>query len=406
MHKIDELLKENKLSDEKIKILNFLRVYFECVVKNNAPNKELYGTSDKGKKLWNVENGTPKLSEDDLKQVNIGDCYLIATLMGMLQRNPKSILKCFPNLSEEVDENGRSKTGAVTVRLHQVVLTSDSILISDIYDYTIYAAPTKKCMDIKIKFSTVLNIWFTNYSNDSKIFWPNFIKQAVTVARNIKNMVMGGVLFNLDTIIDRMSWQQNYSNLKVIENSTTCAVIKAMLIGEFAKGKHDSRLLWYIKKRINNIMKSKNSGDYMHYVITEKYKKKYNNKEWKIFEWIRRKLNEGKIVTCSTNVEEIKEGKLSDDLKRKNKNTDDLDKSLIQKIRSKFGYENKETFFGSQKFTNNHEYTVENYSFDRENGEIKIILRNPWNNDEVEGGKRVVLDLKKFCQYFSDFEYT
>lgn len=87
-------------------------------------------------------------------------------------------------------------------------------------------------------------------------------------------------------------------------------------------------------------------------------------------------------------------------MERKNKEWD----GTIRKFRSDFDLKNKTSFFGSQKFFKDHEYTVENYSFDRKNGEIKIILRNPWNSDEAEGDKRVVWDLKKFCQYFCNFE--
>ena len=400
MHRIDELLKENKLSDEKIKILNFLRIYFECVVKNDAPRKELYGTGDKGKKLWNVENEQPKFSEDDLHQGMIGDCYLIATLMGMLQRNPKSILKCFPNLSKEVDNNGRSKTGIVTVRLYQVVLSGSSKFSNK---FQAKASPTGKYMDIEIKFSTVLNIWFACHSNISKVFWPNFIEQAVTVARNIKNMTVGDGISSLSSSMK--IWQQEFSNLMVLEGSTTCAVIKTMLTGHFAVGEIDLRDFEKLKENIekkNADMKKKNSADYMHSVIKEKYIKKYTKKELETFKFIKRKINSGKVVTVSTEFNEIKEWKISDDFKRKSKDWD----RTIRKFRSDFDLKNKTSFFASQKFFHHHEYTVENCSLDRENGEIKIILRNPWNDDEVEGGKRVVLDLKKFCQYFSDFEYT
>lgn len=404
MHAIDKLLKknklskENKLSDEEIKILNFLRIYFECVVKNNAPKEELYGKSNEGQKLWNVENGQPKFSEDDLKQGMIGDCYLIATLMGMLQSNPKDILKCFPNSLEEVDSNGRSIKGRVTVQLHQVVLSCSSM-----FSNNIKASPTRKCTNIEIKFSTVLNIWSACYSNNSKVFWPNFIEQAVTVARNIKNMVVGGQ----DTIIDRRYWQQNYSNLKVIESSTTCAVIKAMLTGHFAIGAINALDFEKLKENIekkNADMKKKDSKDYMRSVITEKYKKKYTKKELETFKFIRIKLNAKKIITVSTGSEEIKEWKPSDEFKRKIKDLDGISSNASRNFRTQFGFENKTSFFGSQKFFKNHEYTVENYSFDRESGEIKIMLRNPWNSDKVEGGKRVVLDLKKFCQYFNEFE--
>lgn len=397
MHAIDKLLEENKLSDEKIKILNFLRVYFECVVKNNVPKKGLYGIGDKGKKLWNVENEQPKFSEDDLHQGMIGDCYLIATLMGMLQRNPKSILKCFPKLSEEVDVNGRSKTGAVTVRLYQVVLSGSSMFSNKIQAK---ASPTGKYMDIKIKFSTVLNIRFACHSNISEVFWPNFIEQAVTVARNIKNMTVGDEgIFDRSLSSDMKDWQQEFSNLKVLVSSTTCAVIKTMLTGHFAVGEIDLRDFEKLKENIekkNADMKKKNSKDYMHSVIKEKYIKKYTKKELETFKFIRKKLNAGKVVTVSTEFNEIKEWKISDDFK-------DWD-GTIRKFRSDFDLKNKTSFFESQKFFNDHEYTVENCSLDRENGEIKIMLRNPWNRDEVEGGKRVVLDLKKFCQYFNKFE--
>lgn len=281
-------------------------------------------------------------------------------------------------------------------------------------DWQNFAASTGKYMDIKIKFSTVLNIRLACYGNVSKILWPNFIEQAVTVARSIKNMVVGDEgIFDSDLSSSMENWQQEFSNLMVLTGTKICGVIEAMLTGHFAIGAINDLDFEKIKENIekkNKKMKKKNSADYMHSVITEKYKKKYTKKELETFKFIRRKLNARKVVTCSTNNDEIKEWNFPNELERKSKYWDgtssNISSNASRNFRTQFGFENKTSFFGSQKFYKNHVYTIENYSFDRKNGEIKIMLRNPWNSDKSEGGKRVVLDLHKFCQYFNNFECT
>ena len=127
--------------------------------------------------IWNIDAGKPNLSTNDLKQGDIGDCWLIATLISIVKNNPDNILKCFPNRDKEIDAfSGKLIGNYITVRLYEVMLTAhrkkDGRLRS-------YARPIRP---IKIKMSDTIY----HNRNETSVSWPNFIEKAISAYRGKK----------------------------------------------------------------------------------------------------------------------------------------------------------------------------------------------------------------------------
>ena len=184
--------------------------------------------------VWKVENNKPSLSIKDLKQGEIGDCWLISALISIVKNNPENILQCFPNKENEIDQNtGVLKGDHITVRLYKVMLSAhrkkDGRLRA-------YARPIRP-ITIKMK-STIYE-----RGNKLNFAWPKFIEKATSVYRAKKMLKLTTIddnnKFEKEWLIElKNDWLENseIAGSHNLEASTNDGIVMSMLLGNTSGG--------------------------------------------------------------------------------------------------------------------------------------------------------------------------
>lgn len=205
--------------------------------------------------VWNITNGKPDLSANDLKQGDIGDCWLIATLISIVKNNPDNILKCFPHRDQEIDKySGRLTGNHITVRLYEVMLTAhrkkDGVLRS-------YARPVRP---LKIKMSATIY----KKRNGTNVSWPNFIEKAVSIYRGrklLKTAVIDENIgnFGKQTIEHAKSlWLERVEGNNNLKSGSNDGIVQAILLGTTGGGVIGCSK--YLKDNLKEKLIQKNAG--------------------------------------------------------------------------------------------------------------------------------------------------
>ena len=220
-NKQKEFDENKKLSIEALQILNRIELKEDSkLTECNIP-------------VWNIKDNKPSLSTKDLKQGEIGDCWLISALISIVKNNPEDILKCFPNRDKEIDNTGNLKGDYITVRLYKVMLTAhrkkDGRLRA-------YARPIRP-ITIKMK-STI-------YERGNKInfAWPKFIEKAASVYRAKKMLKLAKIddisKFEKEWLNSlKNDWLENneIAGSHNLESSTNDGIVMTMLLGNTSGG--------------------------------------------------------------------------------------------------------------------------------------------------------------------------
>lgn len=180
--------------------------------------------------MWKIENNKPSVSRDDLHQGSLGDCWLISSLISIVDKDPDDILECFPNKDTEIDSDGKIKEGSnITVRLYRVMVHAHRKLNGRIRAYARPLCP----VDIKMK-STIYKV-----GNKAKIAWPKFIEKAVSVYRSKKLAIVDDSLGNfgwklLDNSLNL--WTKKGEGHQALKSGYTDGIVMAMILGTTGGG--------------------------------------------------------------------------------------------------------------------------------------------------------------------------
>lgn len=135
--------------------------------------------------------GSPKV--EDIKQGQIGDCYLLAALMSIIHKNPGYILNCFPERDAYAPDQE-----TVKVRLHKVKVTITSFgkgnfafSVSPTGTVTIELDNTILMKRNKDR-STGEYLGVSRelpFGNMTKALWVSFIEKAFSVYKNVPGVL-------------------------------------------------------------------------------------------------------------------------------------------------------------------------------------------------------------------------
>lgn len=158
------LYRQNKFKDHR---------YFELGINNeNLKGKSLKFKLEK--KMWNVtkSNGEPHFDVRDIKQGDIGDCWLEATLKSMALKSPDKLLEIFPNYLKEIsNKNGSLLNNRITVRLYDYNDTKDGYK-------PLEKNGKKQYYDMSVN-TTELTAEGKSAWNEGKVLWPHMIERAI-----------------------------------------------------------------------------------------------------------------------------------------------------------------------------------------------------------------------------------
>ena len=156
----------------------------------NQPLQQVKKTTQSDVQKTLFPNGSPKI--EDIKQGNIGDCYLLAALMSIIRKDPEYIKSCFPGINN-YDINQKT----VKVKLHKVKvnLTVNEnhmiFTVSSVGGIIIEVDNTILMKRKKLKPSGVYNneSHLMPFGNQTKALWVNFMEKAFSVYKNIEGAV-------------------------------------------------------------------------------------------------------------------------------------------------------------------------------------------------------------------------
>lgn len=156
----------------------------------NQPLQQVQKTTQSDVQKTLFPNGSPKI--EDIKQGNIGDCYLLAALMSIIRKDPECIKRCFPGRNN-YDINQKT----VKVELHKVKvnLTVNEnhmiFTVSSVGGIIIEVDNTILMKRKKLKPSGVYNneSHLMPFGNQTKALWVNFMEKAFSVYKNIEGAV-------------------------------------------------------------------------------------------------------------------------------------------------------------------------------------------------------------------------
>lgn len=156
----------------------------------NQPLQQVKKTTQSDVQKTLFPNGSPKI--EDIKQGNIGDCYLLAALMSIIRKDPEYIKSCFPGRNN-YDINQKT----VKVKLHKVKvnLTVNEnhmiFTVSSVGGIIIEVDNTILMKRKKLKPSGVYNneSHLMPFGNQTKALWVNFMEKAFSVYKNIEGAV-------------------------------------------------------------------------------------------------------------------------------------------------------------------------------------------------------------------------
>lgn len=141
--------------------------------KLKKPEKDEYIGDGKNKILFNraLSNCEPYFDVRDIKQGNIGDCWLEATLKSMSLKSPDKLLEIFPNYLKEVSSDGSLLGNYITVRLYDYYDTKDGYK-------PLEKNGKKQYYDISVNI-TELTVYGQSVWNRGRVLWPHMIERAV-----------------------------------------------------------------------------------------------------------------------------------------------------------------------------------------------------------------------------------
>lgn len=154
--------------DDKGSKLLYTKDNQENIIKNEDKKeiKEKIIKSTIEKKMWNIKQQKPYFSVNDVKQGNIGDCWLEATLKSMVLKSPDKLLELFSNHLKEVSNiNGTLLGNQITIKLYDYSEEQEN---GD--ELTTFIPGKIKEMTVD---ATEIN-W-----NKGKTFWPSVIEKAI-----------------------------------------------------------------------------------------------------------------------------------------------------------------------------------------------------------------------------------
>lgn len=116
---------EMKFEDENYKAIQYIMVYIWKLVKLEYYNIITVESDENGDAECTISGETPLFSENspnvtEIKQGDLGDCYLIATLIGLADKSPDAIKKCF------VNKDTLHEDSFVKMRFYKVEITVES----------------------------------------------------------------------------------------------------------------------------------------------------------------------------------------------------------------------------------------------------------------------------------------
>ena len=327
----------------------------------NQPLQQVKKTTQSDIQKTLFPNGSPKI--EDIKQGNIGDCYLLAALMSIIRKDPEYIKRCFPRRNN-YDINQKT----VKVKLHKVKvnLTVNEnhmiFTVSSVGDITIEVDNTILMKRKKLKPSGVYNneSHLMPFGNQTKALWVNFMEKAFSVYKNIEGAVTAD---NNEAEGFIKLWKQDSDH---------------SLSGQNVNGGWEFMPFSIITGKESKSMPL----EYVNHLDGRDIYKKddefirpfnYSAEENKIFNYIHTRLCKNIALTAGT-------------------------KDIIDKDASQ-----KEIFLS-------HAYSIESTRIDQsiekkyivlKNPHMKKVIRDPNTGDDLKAGT-IVLELSDFVKYFKD----
>jgi len=267
-----------------IKVLLVSKDQKDETITLNDQDVNIY-TKDDQAKYWNsaigktfclAKNGKPSLNENDIKQGNIGDCWLEATIRSMLDNGTFNFERTFINYRKELKTFRDPKTNQqyytikenttfITVRLYKVVVSFRFKLKDKKFYGTFYTHPTGKYIDIMMNPTYLILGDGSNAWNLSSILWPCFIEKGVMMGRIQKDLVTcdesGGRLYDIEKC---WKYDPEKLNWKTLDCGYNDGISYSILTGKNAKGEirptnrmfdsnQEMNLLYdYIKKKLDS----------------------------------------------------------------------------------------------------------------------------------------------------------
>ena len=179
--------------------------------------------------MWNTKDSEPNVSREDLHQGDLGDCWLISSLISIVDKDPNDILKCFPNAGNEIDKDGKILGSSITVRLYRIMVHAHRKLNGRIRAYARPICP----VDIKMQ-STIYDV-----GNEAKVAWPKFIEKAVSVYRFEKLAIVDKSLGNFgEKLLDNAErlWTKKGEGHQALKGGYTDGIVMAMILGTTGGG--------------------------------------------------------------------------------------------------------------------------------------------------------------------------
>lgn len=193
------------------------------------------------KKMWEVDdNGNPILSTHDIQQRHEGTCWFTAALLGLIEKNPKKILDCFPEREREVDKNGNIENNVkeITIQLYRVFV--EGTIKSS------YKNRARPLCPVTIKVPT----FYMKFGSESSVLWANYLEKAMSIYR-MEHCISSGRLALYHTI---EPWEENYKGIWEATGGVADGIAYAAITGETAGAIEQTtgdKILTELKKKFN-----------------------------------------------------------------------------------------------------------------------------------------------------------
>ncbi len=217
------------------------------------------------KKMWEVnKSGEPVLSIHDIKQTWEGTCWFTSALLGLIEKNPGKILDCFPERTNEVDQDGNIKDSVkeITVRLYRVLAEFRAKDLGGEYEDTTRKRARPIC-PVLIK----IPVMYVKFGSESKVCWANYLERAMSVYRTdrcvevvLKDSLEKASQQNIDdvftyrSVIDDRLWKNSYKGIWNATGGATDGIAYAAITGETAGAIESTErydVLKELKKKFN-----------------------------------------------------------------------------------------------------------------------------------------------------------
>lgn len=229
------------------------------------PNKQLFVND-----LPTIEN---------VKQGQLGDCYLLAALISIIKKDAKLIKKCFLN-KEYNPETKYVKIKLYRVEVH-VIPTYDKNFTLKVLPLNPIVIQVDNTVLIK-KYKTTNGDKNRPFGNRTNALWVNFIEKAFSVYKNIKDAVVAADDL-AKIIIEKWTTESDHSLSGQNANSGFEFIPFCAITGKKSSSKS--------VKGIQNILLKYNDVSFQF---------DYSSEENKVFNYIDQNLKKFKVLTAST----------------------------------------------------------------------------------------------------------